>query len=100
MLQIPLSDEAWQKVCHLFDYTVSNKPSRPRRHPRAVLDAILWIPLNDEKWHRLLATFPPAQTCYLKWLEWKRSGILARVFDELSKESGAPDTLSETINTQ
>lgn len=83
MLKVPLSDEAWQKVSHLFDHPVTNRLGRPRRHPRGLLDAILWIHVNREKWHRLPATFPPAQTCYLKWLEWNRDGILADALDAL-----------------
>ncbi|MBK3814761.1 MULTISPECIES: transposase [Burkholderiaceae] len=94
MLHVPLSDEAWQKVCHLFEHT--NCSGRPRRHPRRVLDAILWIHVNREKWHRLPATYPPAQTCYLKWLEWNRDGIVARAFNEL----GLHDASSGTINPQ
>lgn len=92
MLQVPLSDEAWQRVCHLFDHTVTHRPGRPRRHPRGVLDAILWIHINREKWHRLPATYPPAQTCYLKWLEWSRDGILGRALDELGAHTPSTDS--------
>jgi transposase len=92
MLQVPLTDEAWQKVSHLFEYVVSSRPGRPRRHPRSILDAILWVHLNREKWHRLPTSFPPAQTCYLKWLEWNRAGIMAQVLGalEIPDQSAEP----------
>jgi transposase len=85
MLQVPLSDESWQTVCHLFERAASGR-GRPRRHPRPVLDAILWILLNREKWHRLPASFPPTQTCYAKWLEWNRDGTMTRVLTELDPD--------------
>ncbi|SDR51844.1 putative transposase [Paraburkholderia fungorum] len=85
MLQVPLSDESWQTVCHLFEPAVTGR-GRPRRNPRHVLDAILWILLNNEKWHRLPAIFPPTQTCYAKWLEWSRDGTMTRVLTELDPD--------------
>jgi transposase len=86
MLRVPLSDEAWQKVCHLFESVPATGSGRPRRHPRPVLDAILWVIVNREKWHRLPSTFPPSQTCYARWLEWNRDGIIRRVLIELDPD--------------
>jgi transposase len=85
MLQVPLSDESWQAVCHLFEHPEAGR-GRPRRHPRQVLDAILWVLLNREKWHRLPANFPPTQTCYARWLQWNRDGTMNRVLTELDPE--------------
>jgi transposase len=85
MLQVPLSDEAWQQVCHMFEPVAAGR-GRPRRPPRTVLNAILWILVNREKWHRLPGTFPPSQTCYIKWLEWNRDGLITRVLSELDPE--------------
>jgi transposase len=99
MLQVPLSDDAWQKVSHLFDYAVTNRPGRPRRHPRAILDAILWVHVNREKWHRLPATYPPGQTCYLKWLEWNRDGIMERAFKELEAQSVSSANIGSNQST-
>jgi transposase len=58
-------------------------PGRPPRNPRDVVSAILWVVRNGEKWQRLPATFPPSQTCYIKWLEWRRAGTLLQVFAAL-----------------
>ena len=85
MLQVPLSDEKWHTVCHLFEPVTAGR-GRPRRHPRQVLDAILWVVLNREKWHRLPTTFPPTQTCYAKWLEWNRDGTMASVLTSLDPD--------------
>lgn len=83
MVLLPLSDEAWQRVRHLFPYDPNPRFGRPARNPREILDAILWVTLQDERWHRLPAHFPPPQTCYIKWLQWRRAGLMCKVFRDL-----------------
>ncbi|MFM0351524.1 transposase [Paraburkholderia sp. RL17-347-BIC-D] len=75
---LPLSDDDWERVKHLFPALASRR-GRPRRDDREVLNAILWIQRTGEKWHRLPATFPPQQTCYTKYITWRRTGGLQRV---------------------
>jgi transposase len=82
MLDIPLSDTDWARVEYLFPEFVSTR-GRPRRSDREILNAILWIQQQKEKWHRLPATFPPQQTCYLRYTEWKKTGVLGRVNEVL-----------------
>jgi hypothetical protein len=79
VIQIPLSDTDWTRVKHLFpesEIQSSRGPGRPRRNVRDIVDAILWIQLTGEKWHRLPSTFPPTQTCYTKFCVWRRAGIV------------------------
>jgi transposase len=83
MFESPLSDEDWQRIAHLFGNDAPPGVGRPRRDPREIVNAILWIVLNDEKWQYLPSSFPPSQTCYIKWLEWRRSGTMSKVFAEL-----------------
>ncbi len=83
MISIPISDDAWSRVAHLFAQDSRPRFGRPVRPDREVLDAILWVVTNREKWHRLPSNFPPAQTCYIKHLRWKRSGILSKVYELL-----------------
>jgi transposase len=82
MLHIPLTDADWDRVKRLFP-AISPARGRPRRSDRDILNAILWIQQNKEKWHRLPATFPPQQTCYLRYMAWKKLGVLDRVNDLL-----------------
>lgn len=92
MVTLPLSDEAWQRVSHLFSHDAKSRFGHPARDPREVLNAILWVLTRGEKWHRLPADFPPARTCYIKWLQWRRSGLMSRILDELDTENcSAPD---------
>jgi transposase len=75
-----LSDDDWKKVAHLFSVPGPRKPTgRPTADARAVLDAILWIERTGERWIYLPAHFPAQQTCYAKYLQWKRAGLLAQV---------------------
>jgi transposase len=86
LIALPLSDEAWQRVGFLFNQDVKQRFGRPARHPRDVLNAILWVTTRGEKWHHLPATFPPSQTCYIKWLQWKRAGLMPRILEALDLE--------------
>jgi transposase len=76
-IEIPLSDSAWTRVQHLFSI-VSTGRGRPRRNDRHILDAILWVMKNSERWHRLPASYPPPQTCYARYSAWRKSGVLAQ----------------------
>jgi transposase len=75
-----LSDAEWEHIQHLFPTAGAQKTiGRPAADSRAVLDAILWIERKGERWMYLPAHFPPQQTCYAKYLNWKRSGRLDQV---------------------
>lgn len=88
-----LSDAEWERVKHLFPTAGAKKSTgRPTVDPRIVLDAILWIERTGERWLYLPTRFPPQQTCYARYLNWKRSGTLVRVRALLAK-SGARDCL-------
>ncbi|WP_144139952.1 transposase [Paraburkholderia sp. BCC1884] len=82
MLEIPLSDADWARVKDLFPELCSVR-GRPRRSDREILGAILWLQQRQEKWHRLPACFPPQQTCYLRYIGWKKSGLLDQVNERL-----------------
>jgi Putative transposase of IS4/5 family (DUF4096) len=86
VIDIPLSDTAWERVSHLLRRDAKRRIGRPTRDPREVLNAILWVTTRNEKWHRLPAHFPPSQTCYIKWLQWRRVGLMAKILDELEIE--------------
>ncbi|RFU46247.1 transposase [Paraburkholderia sp. DHOC27] len=63
---------------HLFGCTDA-KRGRPRRSEREIVEAILWVEQNHYKWHWLPADYPPAQTCYTKYVAWRRDGLLDRI---------------------
>lgn len=86
VVEVPLSDEAWQRVSHLLIRDPQRRFGRTPHDPRHVLDAILWVITHDEKWHRLPSCYPPFRTCHIKWLQWKRAGLMSRILAELDIE--------------
>ncbi len=53
MVAVPLSDQDWSRISHLFTDDKVPRFGRPRRAARGVLDAVLWVIVNGEKWHHL-----------------------------------------------
>ncbi len=92
-----LTDYEWDTVKHLFYDPVPRKAiGRPSANPRAVLDAIRWIQSSGERWLYLPANYPPQQTCYSKFLQWKKDGRLpeaARLLGELALPAEQPQPL-------
>lgn len=83
MPHFPLSDEDWSKIEHLFPSISSKGVGRPRRDPRPIVEAIFWVTETGAKWHHLPSHYPPAQTCYIKWREWEKAGLMSKVADAL-----------------
>lgn len=77
MPTLPLSDDAWSQVRHLFPHSDARRFGRASRDPREVLNAVLWVVTQHERWQHLPADYPPSQTCYIKWLQWTRAGIMS-----------------------
>ncbi|MEM5331597.1 transposase [Paraburkholderia sp. JHI2823] len=84
MLQCPVIDEQWIVVAHLIPPHGRQGWGRPARDRRMILDAILWVTINGERWHRLPRSFGPPQTAYMKWLQWRRSGVMDKILALLS----------------
>lgn len=81
-----LSDEQWKRIEHLFDAAPYGRRGRPAQDFRRVVDGILWVLLQGERWHHLPSHYPSSQTCYNRWLDWRKSGRWALVVEELGPE--------------
>jgi transposase len=72
-----LSDEQWRKVAVFLDNGVGeSERGRPAVSSRRIFEAILWIREHDEQWKHLPSCFPSQQTCYNRWLKWRKTGAL------------------------
>jgi len=80
-----LSDSQWISVSALLE-EVGTGIGRPRVPARRILEGILWVLENDGKWIHLPVSFPAQQTCYNKWLAWKKTGVLDTVLEILDRE--------------
>jgi hypothetical protein len=94
-IHVPLLDDDWSKVESLFREDQKPRGGRPKANPRAILNAILWITLRHESWNHLPATFPPIQTCYIRSLKWRKSGLLGEAFALLGL---APTPVSDSAD--
>lgn len=77
MTEPDLSDEQWHCVEHLFSQIDCGR-ERLRRPDRDILDAILWVQTNDEKWHHLPSRYPSRQACYARYIAWRRNPMNVR----------------------
>ena len=82
--QFALLDEDWKLVESLFRQDEAQSLGRRRVDPRQILNAILWIETTGASWKHLPANFPPTQTCYKKYLEWRGNGTLNKVLELLA----------------
>lgn len=80
-----LTDAQWSLIEPLFPQLQAKTRSRgrPQKHPREVLNGILWVLKTGAQWHRLPANYPPYQTCH-RWLQtWSRDGTFFMILQKL-----------------
>jgi len=83
---VPLTDEQWAKLEPLFPSTKSaSNRGRPPIDERIVLDAILWKLSTNKPWYDLPVSqgavqFPSHQTCYRRYRQWTRTGLLNQIY--------------------
>ncbi|CAN7804004.1 transposase [Paraburkholderia hospita] len=84
-----LSDEQWSKVSvFLVDSEDEAGGGRAAAPVRQIFEAVLWIRENDGAWQHLPASFPPQQTCYNRWLKWRKSGALDAALKVIASDFG------------
>lgn len=57
---------------------------RPRRDPREVMNAIVWILFSGSPWYLLPKEYPPYQTCHRYFQLWVRKGVMQKMLGALS----------------
>ena len=89
-----LTNEQWERVRHLIPVRemvgTGIRGGRPWRHPREVLDGILWVLRTGACWSDLPRRYPAPQTCHRRVQKWVREGILDAVLVTLGEELRAP----------
>jgi len=88
---VDLTDAQWRRLEPLLPKPRLRKDGRgrPWRHPRDVLNGILWVMRTGAPWHDLPSRYPPYQTCHRRFQFWARSGTLHRVLSLLARELAA-----------
>jgi transposase len=95
---LPLTDDQWAKLEPIINPSESAATrGRPPIDDRLVLDAILWKLSSNKPWYDLPVSqgsvqFPSHQTCYRRYRQWTRTGlldqILATIFEDLLVRGG------------
>jgi hypothetical protein len=76
--------------CHIGSELIDTILGAQMDPPRAALNAILWVVVQGKRWHHLPPGHPASQTCYNKWLTWKKDGTWQKIVDELGSELVLP----------
>lgn len=56
---------------------------RPRHEARRIFDGIFWVLKTGARWKDLPLEYPSYQTCHRPFQEWRRSGIMRDVLEDL-----------------
>lgn len=85
-----LTDAQWDIIAPLFPPEEFKKPGakggRPWRHPREVLNGVLWILRAGCAWFRLPGCYPAYQTCHRRWAKWCKDSIMEKVLRRLAED--------------
>jgi transposase len=78
-----LTDDQWAIVTPLFPLPSPHLRGRPPLDERAILDAVFWKLSRSAAWYDLPDRYPSHQTCYRRYCEWRRLGLLDKLIAEL-----------------
>jgi transposase len=74
-----LTDRQWALVAPLLPPPSPALHGRPPIDERRVLDGVLWKIASGEPWYAMPLAYPSWQTCYRRYIRWKRLGLLSRI---------------------
>ena len=81
-----LTNEQWEVLSKFFIEKQAGTRGRPQRHPREVLNGILWILRTGAQWSHLPDLYPPYQTCHRRYQSWVRSGKMKDILESLARD--------------
>lgn len=81
-----LTNEQWEVLSKFFKEKEAGTRGRPQRHPREVLNGVLWILRTGAQWSHLPDLYPPYQTCHRWYQSWVRSGKMKDILESLARD--------------
>lgn len=82
-----LTDAAWERIAPLLpEY---GKPGGRWRDHRTILDGILWRLRTGAPWRNVPSRYGPWQTCYDRFVRWRRDGTWERLLSHVQTKSDA-----------
>jgi transposase len=82
-----LTDEAWARIGPLLP-EYGRRGGRWREH-RTVVNGILWKLRTGAPWRDLPERYGPWQTCYDRFVRWRRDGTWERLLSQAQTKSDA-----------
>lgn len=95
MARLLLTNDEWELIEDVFPEAALT--GRPRRDPRAVLDAILWVLRTGSPWRDLPEEFCPWQTAWRMFDQWNAEGILAEILHRLQAAFVAAGAIDDEL---
>ena len=86
-----LTDSEWERLKPYFRERQMGDKGRPRREPKEMLNGIFWIARSGAAWRDLPEQYGPWQTVYKRFREWSKSGLIEKIFYELSADADLQD---------
>ena len=81
MRRYELSDQEWALITPVIPPPALT--GRPRRPPRQIWNAIVWLLRSGSPWRDLPERYGPWQTVFHQFNAWRRSGVFDRVMAAL-----------------
>ena len=79
------TDKEWERI--LPQLPKEKARGRPRKHDlRRILDGIFYLLQSGCQWDMLPKDFPPWQTVYRYFRDWRKDGTWARLHDALYRD--------------
>jgi transposase len=82
----PLTDRQWQCVACFLRSPATGSQGRPIGDPRPLRDGIIWVLRHGGRWRSLPSKFPPHSSCFKRFRQWCRVGLLQRALDRLEAD--------------
>ena len=83
-----ITDAAWQRIEPLVPKDTGKRGGRWRDH-RTVVNGILWKLRTGSPWRDLPERYGPWQTCYDRFVRWRRDGTWEHLLSRTQTKSDA-----------
>lgn len=74
-----LTDSEWEVIKEIIDNQRKSKHDK-----RVILNALLWLLTTGSQWRNMESKYPPWQTIYYHFRQWKKRGIIEELLDFLA----------------
>src|SRR5829696_7118481 len=90
-----LTDSTWERIAPLLPE--DGRPGGRWRSHRVVVDGILWKLRTGAPWRDVPARYGPWQTCYDRFVRWRRDGTWDRLLALVQSAADAAGRIDWTI---